>query len=425
MRILLITYYFPPCGGAAVQRWLRFLPHLVDDGFQITVVTPEKVDYPVLDKGLNVLIPPEVEVIRTPNLTLSGWWRFLFGCGKKMPYGTLERSKKSSLLFSMVLWIRINLIFPDIRVIWNRFAIANASKLLARLKYDLIITTGPPHSTHLVGMKLQKRYHTPWIADFRDPWSDIHYLHLAGQSQFACRRHKKMESMVLHQARGVLTVSEGIRQHLPKGRIHVIYNGFEAKHFAGLHYRRSTQFRIKYVGRLTAGQDLRSLVNYVASALPDARVEFHFIGTEIDPSMLNQMKNIYPSCRFETIGFLPHRTALDEMVNAELLLLLINRSVTSRGILTTKLFEYCGSRTPILCYGLQDSEAAQVIRDHQAGYTVSDLKDSDGMAYLRHIYAHWAENIPVRTTSDLSQISVQYQSQELADTLRRIANSLP
>ncbi len=425
MRLMLITYYFPPCGGAAVQRWLRFLPHLVDDGFQITVLTPEKADYPVLDNGLNVLIPPEVEVIRTPNLTLSGWWRFLFGRGKKMPYGTLERGKKSGLLIRMVLWIRINLIFPDIRVVWNRYAIANASKLLAQRRYDLIITTGPPHSTHLVGMELQKRYQTPWIADFRDPWSDIHYLHLAGQSQFASRRHKKMENMVLHRARAVLTVSEGIRQHLPKGRIHVIYNGFEAKHFAGLHYRRSTQFRIKYVGRLTAGQDLRSLINYVASALPDVTVEFLFIGTEIDPRMLFQMKNNYPSCRFEVKGFVPHRNALDEMVNAELLLLLINRSIASSGILTTKLFEYCGSRTPILCYGMQDGEAAQVIADHQAGYTVSDLKDTEGIAYLRHLYARWAENLPVRTTTDLCQISVQYQSQELADTFRRTANSLP
>ena len=117
MKILLICYYFPPCGGAAVQRWLRFLPHLVEHGCQITVVTPGKVDYPVWDGSLLKQIPEEVRVIRTSNINLSGVWSFFFGHHKKMPYGSLEGDRSDGWLMRIALWLRVNLIIPDIRIL--------------------------------------------------------------------------------------------------------------------------------------------------------------------------------------------------------------------------------------------------------------------------------------------------------------------
>ncbi|MBM4404025.1 MAG: glycosyl transferase [Candidatus Cloacimonetes bacterium] len=422
LRILLITYYFPPCGGAAVQRWLRFLPHLVENGCLVDVIAPEKADYPVRDNSLLRYIPAEVGVFRTPNLVISRIWGFFFP-RIQMPYGNLKKDRSAGLLTRIALWLRINLIIPDIRIIWNRYAKDYAGLMILRRNYDVIITTGPPHSTHLLGMNLQMYFQIPWIADFRDPWSEIHYLRLAGQTKLAHHLHKRMERKVVRQASAVLTVSRGIGTEWDAGKVHVLYNGYEPRHFEGSSYQRTQRFRIKYIGQLTAGQDLAALVKYVIAALPDSDLEFNFIGTNLTEQEWGRIREDKPNLTFELNRFQCHAEALNEMVNAELLLLVINRCEGSKGILTTKLFEYCGSRTPVLCYGPRDGEAAQIISSHQAGFTIEGLNDTAGRNYIQELYEKWADERTVRTTADLENISVGYQVRELIRLLADITNS--
>lgn len=155
MRLLLITYYFPPCGGSTVQRWLKWLPILVEQGFEVTVLTTKDGDYPVYDESLLAEIPPEVTVIRTKTFKFEKIWKIFTGNKRPIPYGNISKNKEQNLINRILIWIRLNLIIPDIRKFWNPSALKKAIDYLRITPVDYVITTGPPHSTHLIGLKLK------------------------------------------------------------------------------------------------------------------------------------------------------------------------------------------------------------------------------------------------------------------------------
>ncbi|HRQ68571.1 MAG TPA: glycosyl transferase, partial [Candidatus Syntrophosphaera sp.] len=158
MRILLISYYFPPCGGAAVQRWHKWLPVLVESGIEVTVLTTASGDYPVLDPSLEQEIPPQVKVLRSGAPSTAKLWKALFGKRSSVPYGDLSTNAKTGFLRKALIWARLNLIIPDARKFWNPSALKTATAFLKTNLVDAVITTGPPHSTHLIGLELKKRH---------------------------------------------------------------------------------------------------------------------------------------------------------------------------------------------------------------------------------------------------------------------------
>ena len=185
MKILLLSYYFPPCGGAAVQRWLRFSRALVKQGHSLTVITTEDGDYPYMDESLLAKLPPKLKVLRSRPLGFGRLWSIL---GQKhLPYGSLRTEIRDSFITKLLYWLRLNLIVPDLRIGWNPSAYKLAEKELKADRYDYVISTGPPHSTHLIGLKLKRRYGIQWRTDFRDPMSDIYYLKLSQIGRASCR----------------------------------------------------------------------------------------------------------------------------------------------------------------------------------------------------------------------------------------------
>jgi len=411
-HILLITYYFPPCGGAAVQRWVRFLPLLIEAGFSVTVLTTNDGDFPVRDESLVSKIPESVKVIRTKTPVFGGVWRSLFGKNSQVPYGNIKPSKNSSLLENMMLWVRINLIVPDARVIWNHHAKKAAKKIMITEKIDWVITTGPPHSTHIVGLSLKKHYNVKWIADFRDPWTQIFYL--KGKSQNAIIRliNQGLEKAVVGEADKVLVVSELIANQLPRGEKAVLYNGFNKKDFDATKYRVSDKFRIKYIGQITEGQNMEAMLQFLSEFVKKKQiydVSFWFIGTQ------SYFAGDY-SFPIEKSGFIPHNKAVQEMTDADLLVLLINQYDDNMGMVTTKLFEYLASGTPILCIGPVNGEAAKVIKQAQAGFVSLDL-DMGVTGYLEDVYQRWKTGNPVRNDRDVTQWSVQQQVGSLINIL--------
>jgi len=272
-------------------------------------------------------------------------------------------------------------------------------------------------------MDLHTSFQKPWIADFRDPWNEIHYLRLAGQTRLARYLHQRIEKRVVNNSTALMTVSQGIKEQLKGDRTQVLYNGYEPEHFEGLEYHREERFRIKYIGRITAGQELIPMLEYVVTALEGRELDISLVGTNLKAGVLEQLRKQYPMHRFVVKGFVQHRQALDEMVNAEVLLLTINSYAGNSGMLTTKLFEYCGSRTPILCYGPKAGEAAQIIETYQAGRTIADSEDADGGEFLRHLYVSWEAEQPVRTSSELEGISIGYKVRDLLSLLSDVVNS--
>lgn len=414
-KILLISYYFPPCGGAAVQRWLRLAKQLILRGYALTVVTPQKGDFPLYDFSLQQEIPPAVKVLRTRSISITKLWSSLFPRGQHIPYGSLQTARQDSLLRKALIWIRLNLIFPDIRIFWNPFAFHIALKELKTHKYDLLITSGPPHSTHLIGYLL--RHRIKWITDFRDPWSKIHYYDLNPPLKLSRMIHQRLEKLVISSAIQNLIISQNIAEQLPAGCKTVLYNGYDADDFEGLSYQATDKFRIKYIGQLTAGQEIIPLLKHLAGLkLPQVSIEL--VGTKLTDECDLLIRNLEQECNISLKPFLPHRQALHEMVNSELLILIINQYQGSSGMLTTKLFEYLASQCPILCVGDSQGEAASLIRERGAGLVVDTSTDPAIQDYIHKVHQNWSDGQAFRTGADISIYSSQIQINRLIEIIQ-------
>ncbi len=418
-KFILLSYYFPPCGGAGVQRWLRLLKYLPEYGWQPTVITTDDGDYPVRDESLLDHVPKRVKVIHTKTLSFGHMFRSMSGDQAGLPYGSLQTDKNDGIWKKSLFWIRLNLIFPDARVIWNHSCLKAALKELLTDKYSCVITTGPPQSTHLVGMKLKKAYHVKWIADFRDPWTKIIYLKFVSQNRLIKRLNLRAERKAVARADLNLVISQYISDSLSHGNKQVFWNGFDPSDFLDMKYERSLVFRIKYMGNLTDGQDIHQILKILLKWLvnnPKIHIEFSFLGTfqEIPKDIQAYGINI------RNMAFMPHQEALKETVDAELLLLIINEYEGNEGMLTNKLFEYIGSRTPILCLGPLHGEAASIITKFKAG-TVYDYTDENGVLNtLDSQYNKWNTGEDLRNTEDISELSAPVQAKKLSEILDKL-----
>lgn len=390
-----------------MQRWLRFLPHLVQRGHQITVITSTGGDYPFLDTSLCEKIPPAVKVIRVPALKMAGIWQKLSRSDSDMPYGQLPAKRQG--LSRLLIWLRLNLIIPDLRVFWNPKALRACFAELSRGPYDAIITTGPPHSTHLIGLKLKARLPLKWYADFRDPFSQIHYLQLNPPCRLSLAIHKYLEKKVISRADCNLVVSEGIAAALPAGRKLVIHNGYDPQDFAGIDYSPAPHMRIKYVGQFTQGQDI-GLIAALCSRLTRP-YSLSLIGSKIGEKEAEQLRN-KTSDHLTIKPFVPHPMAVQEMVQSELLLLIVNDYEGNSGMLTTKLFEYLASRTPILCFSKDDTAAARIIEQCKAGKSFDYQQISEA--------AVWVDELQTgsKMQGDILPYSVEHQIDKLDTALR-------
>lgn len=425
-KLLLITYYFPPCGGAGVQRWLRFIRYLPDHGWMPTVITTTEGDYPHLDSSLCKKIPIELKIIRTRTPVLKRILKLIPSeKGNSYPYGTLKTEKGDRLSKKLLYWIRNNLVVPDSRVIWNRIACKAAIHELRIKKYDLIITTGPPHSTHLVGMALKKRLLTRWVADFRDPWTSIYYLQNTRQNIFLQRINRNLEQRVIEAADLNIVISQPIANSFPKGNKLVLTNGYDPDDFFNVETVSSSFFRIKYIGKLTEGQDVTApltWLNELAREENMVNLEFSFIGTIPTEEEYEQD---YSFLHIRNVGYKTHLKAISEMVNSDVLLLLINNCSDNNGILTTKLFEYIGSRSYILGIGPPEGEAAKILDKYKAGIML-DYTDREGFASkIRELYQRWDKSEDLKNDSDISELSARNQTRELSKILDDLESKKP
>ena len=423
MRLLLISYYFPPCGGATVQRWLKWLPILVEKGFEVTVLTTKDGDYPVLDKSLLSEIPPNITIIRTKTFQWKKIWNLFFGNKKPMPYGNISKNKEQNLINRILIWVRLNLIIPDIRKFWNPYALKKAIEYLRTTPVDFVITTGPPHSTHLIGLKLKNKFNIKWIADWRDPWTSIYYLQLNPPSRISLYWHKKLETKVAQNADWNIVVSQHLASQLPTDKVSVIYSGYDDKRIpAPISPQTKTEnkpFKLKFIGNITEGQRVDVLIQIIAKAFPDEDIELSFIGTNLSEEYKSLLQNLLPE-RYVCKNFLPHKEALKEMQDCQVLLLLINYYPGAEGMLTTKLFEYLASYNKILCLGPHNSEAEKLINHYEAGECF-DIKESDAaIKYLRNLYNLWHSGESLKNEKDVSELSALNQVSKLIDLLHSL-----
>ena len=398
LRVLLVTYYFPPSGGAGVQRPLKWTRYLPAAGIEPVVLTVREGAYPHLDAGMMADIPPGTEVHRTRAPDPFGLYGRLTGRSRDAAVaartGHVGQSERASERASR--WVRANVFVPDARVGWVPFARAEAFYRHRQRPFDAVITTGPPHSAHLVGLALRRRG-VPWLADFRDPWTQIHYTGALGRTRTAERLDRALERRVLTTADAVVTVSDPLRRDLlelaPGARIEVVRNGFDPADFpAPPPPVRADRFEVAYVGSL---YDVpHALFDAVARLKGrEEDVLLRFVGSVPEGfEAAAEARGIANRVAVEPA--VPHAEAVEVMRRAALLLLTIEPWSYAAGVVPGKTFEYLASARPVLGIGPPDGEAAQILERTGAG-TMLPNDDADGIVEtLRAHRAAWAAGHP-------------------------------
>ena len=394
-KVLLITYYFPPSGGAGVQRWLKTIKYLPEFGVEAIVLTidPEVASYPQVDESLCKEVPDFVKVYKTKTKEILSLYKKV-SPQKQVPYGGFANEPNPTLLQKISRFIRGNFFLPDPRRGWNKYALAKAKQIIEQEGIETIITTSPPHSTQLIGLELKRLYpHIKWVADLRDPWTDIYYNEDLYPTRWAKKRNLRYECSVLLAADQIITVSEECKRLFARKadvaeKIAVVPNGYDEKDFLQLGVRSeelgvtSVESNLKilsYIGVMAPQYDLKPLKSLVQGKND---ILLRFVGVVSDAT-----KQEIESWGVQTefVPYVSHAEAIAYMRSADALLLFIPSVPNNEGILTGKLFEYLASERNILLFGPENGDAMKLIKECEAGECYSEDFNLDkflAMPYL-------------------------------------------
>lgn len=387
-KILYITYYWPPSGGPGVQRSLKFVKYLYGFGFEPIVITvnPAKASYPVTDHSLNDEIQTHTRVIKTNTFEPFRLYEILTR-KKEIPHSGFANEGKPSFVQKLSRFIRGNLFVPDPRKGWNAYVMRVVDELVKTESISAVITSSPPHSTQLIGLKIKQKYKLPWVADLRDPWTDIYYYKSLYHLSFIARLDATYEKKVLQNADAVLVVSKAIKRlfaaKLPAGgtdHIHVLPNGFDSEDFDGTVDTNTNVFTIAYTGTMATSYKITSFLKALkelCATYGHDKIRVKIAG-KVSPEITQQIEGYQLTNIFEYLGYLKHSSAIKLMQESTALLLVIPDIEHNEGILTGKLFEYLASGKPIIGLGPINGDAAEIINQVQAG-SMFDYNDEKGI----------------------------------------------
>ncbi len=414
-NILIVTYYWPPSGAAAVQRWLKIALQLKKDGHNPVIITTKNGDYPQIDESLLEKIPKDLKVIKTNSINYGKIFK-IFTREKKLPYGNMSTTQKDNLIKKIFYWIRMNLIVPDARIGWVPFALKACKNEMAKLKFDAVITTGPPHSTHIVGYFLKKNFGIKWISDFRDPWTNIIYNKKSKRNNFIVKLDKKIENAIVKNSDYTLLVSKSWLNLIPKGNVIILPNAFDVSEFEDIKYHKSDFFRIKYIGKFINYDHIEDVLHKIGELSKSYHnIEISFIGDY--GCITSQFKAKYPNLKYRCLDFIPHKDAIREMIDAEILILLINEYDGNKGLVPSKIFEYIAARTFILGYGPEDGDAATYIRESKSGVMIDYGNREEIQKILDEKYNLWLVNSFKKNVGDIEQFSVHKQAEKILELI--------
>jgi len=385
-KVLIITYYWPPAGGSGVQRWLKFTKYLPKYDWKPIVYTPENPYFEVKDEALLDDIPFEAEVWKNPIWEPYTLKDKLFGKGERFQSAGVISNKKS-LKNKVLNWVRGNVFIPDPKIYWLKPSVKVLLKKIKEEGIEHIVTTGPPHSMHLIGLGLKKANpNLKWIADFRDPWSELDLLDDFHLSKYSIKKHQKLERDVLETADVTLTVSETWVEDLKRlggGRVELITNGYDVADFE-LKPKTNDNFIIGHYGLLNHLRNPKNLWKALADLCDEntkfnAKLEIHFSGN-IDGEVMAEIES-YPQLKekVKQLGYLSHAEVLAEYNKASVLLLLLFYSKSGIGNYPGKIFEYFAAKRSVLAFGPENSDAKKLIEKINTGmyfsYDKKNLKN--------------------------------------------------
>ena len=383
-KVLIITYYWPPSGGSGVQRWLKFVKYFRNFGIEPIVLTvaPEFAALPNLDESLEHEIPAGIQVHKTRAKSPFGFY-------KKIKKGAIPNSGfagegKASFFDNLFRFIRGNFFIPDARIGWNKFALEKARELIQLHAIDTIITSSPPHSTQLIGLQLKKEFKLKWLADLRDPWTEIYYNKLLFRTNWAKRIDYRYEQACLQNADTLIVVSEDIKRRFGEKReiilakTNVIPNGFDEEDFSKVQTKNDAEVKyISYVGNLGLQYPVDGFLETFAEIIKkENNWKLYFVGNcHKGIKTIVDKLNLTDSVEF--VPYVNHSEAIDFMIKARILLLIIPEIENNKGILTGKLFEYLATGNPILNIGPKDGDAAAILKENAVSVTLNPTEKQE------------------------------------------------
>ena len=369
-KVLIITYYWPPKGGVGVQRWLKLTKYLCKYNYSPIIYTPDNGVTPLRDNSLLESIPAGLQVLKNKIFEPQNIFSFFT---KKKPNSDVLVKTKNSLFNRLLVWLRANFFIPDSRVFWIKPSVKFLANYLEHNPIDIIISTGPPHSMHLIALSLKKRFNIKWIADFRDPWTGIEYFDNVPFLPFAKKRHQHLEKQVLINTDLVLSVSPSWSDEmtvLGAKKTFVLTNGYDPDDYDPQFVykkKKPKQFIIGHFGLYNRLRDhsffwktLNNMTQLDVEFLNN--IKFVFAGEVHDDFLIN-LRNYKFDQKLDYYPYLNHSNSIKNMMNCDMLLVTQGQTKLVHGRLPAKLFEYIGARRPILAIGQKNSDLEKIVSE--------------------------------------------------------------
>ncbi len=426
-KVLVITYYWPPSGGAGVQRWLKFVKYMRQCGLEPIVYTAENGEMPVEDHSLLKEVPLETRVIKQPIWEPYSIYKKFIGRKKddKINAAFLNEGRKTGFTEKLSVWIRGNFFIPDARKFWIKPSIQKLSELIQKEKIGVVISSGPPHSMHLIALGLKKKFpELKWLADFRDPWTQIDFYDKLMLTPMADKKHHDLEASVLLNADKVLSIGQGMSLQLldlykkaggkNNNKFHVIPNGFDTADVLDKTVEKDKKFSIAHIGTFVKDRnanDLWQVLNELVHNHPvfAEQLEIKLVG-KVDQTVKEALgaNQLEPYVRY--VNYLPHNEVIAEQQKSHVLLLPVNRTPNAMGILTGKFFEYMAAGVPVLAIGPTGGDLAKIIEETNCGI-ICDFDDKQAIreAVLKIFEGHQ----PDRRESEILKYSRKGQTEQL------------
>ncbi len=419
MKVLIITYYWPPAGGSGVQRWLKFVKYLQDFGIEPIVYTAKNANYEVVDESLIAEIPKNITVLKQPILEPN---RFL----KKKKVATATVNSNPSFFQKILQYVRGNYFIPDARKYWVKPSVKYLVNYLKTNTVDVIITTGPPHSLHLIGMQLQQKLGVKWIADFRDPMSNLFYNDDLLLTDSSKSKLKKLEKEILLTADKVITVSHHIQQEFQKIRenVEVITNGFDDEVSESESTTLDTKFTLSHIGLLPYQSNpialwkvLEELISENKSFASDLQI--NLVGNVSD-KVIQSIAEFGLKKHISLIDYVSHKKAIELQKQSQVLLLLIPKVDGAEGIITGKAFEYLTSNRPIFAIAPTNGDLATIIKNTNSGTVI----DFENVVQLKTTILEFYKKYKVGNLKVDVQNIEQYHRRSLTAQLAKIIENI-
>jgi len=427
--MLMICYYWPPAGGPGSLRAVKFARYLPQFGWEPVILTVQKGEFPYNDPSLEKDLSVKTRVYRTKSWEPFFLYKKMTHKKKddRLPVGLLTL-KKHNIREKITAWIRANIFVPDARIGWIPFAVNEGLKIIKKEKIDLVLTSSPPHSLQLIGLILKKISRLPWIADLRDPWTHIRYYQFIKRNVCISKIDQLIEKKVLREADHVTTVSPSLvsafkskENMFNNNKISLLPHGYDENDFRQVKRNQPIKFQITHTGNLLEHQNPKILwqsLKQILQQIPDFKdnLLIRFIG-RTHPSILESIHYYGLTAFFQSQSFLPHNLIIQEIVDSSLLLVVIPEIEDNKGIITTKLLEYLGSRNPILIIGPQDGDVAKII-SNISNSRICEYQNIDRcMEFIQKMYTAWKKKkLPILK----QQKNPDYSRYEIAKTLSHI-----